>query len=187
MTMTTPVASSTGSAHQITRRKRVSSRKAIISAEDSTAAMARIWIVCTAGMIQPAVWIAWLSGVCSSQAQKLSSAGVRIELGSVAPVAGGAGVVDAAAGVEDALRILRRDRLERLVGRFAQAERRPGPLVAVARAAFERQQERRLVQGGGAVTHRLPLLVGLRRDLLGALLGDDRLDRIPDRVGGRID
>ena len=87
MIITTPVARRIGSVHQITGRKRLvtrssgwsrptipSRRRSSISTEDSTAAIARIWIVCTVGTTHPALWIAWLSGVCSSQEQNLSSA-----------------------------------------------------------------------------------------------------------------
>src|SRR5258708_11517338 len=46
--------------------------------DDITAAIDRIWTVCTAGTTHPALWIVWLRGVCSSHAQKLWSDCVRI-------------------------------------------------------------------------------------------------------------
>ena len=41
-----------------------------MTAEEKSAATARMWIVCSAGMIQPAVWIVWLTGVAASHLQK---------------------------------------------------------------------------------------------------------------------
>jgi len=51
-----------------------SSRRSSISTEDITAAIARMWIVCTVGTTHEVLWIVWLSDVCSSQEQNLSSA-----------------------------------------------------------------------------------------------------------------
>src|ERR1700730_9879312 len=80
---TAPVRSRIGSVRQITGRKRPdtratdwsrpsapSARRSIISAAETTAAMERMWIVCTSGTTQAVRWIARLTGVPCSHAQK---------------------------------------------------------------------------------------------------------------------
>src|SRR5262249_11129930 len=47
-----------------------SSRRLIMRAEAMTTAIARMWMVCTVGTTQPALAIAWLKAVASSQLQK---------------------------------------------------------------------------------------------------------------------
>src|SRR5712692_1450435 len=91
MIITEPVARSTGNVHQMTGRKRSEKRasgwslprnpihlRSIMRTEDRTAAIDRMWTVCTAGTIHSLLWIVWLKGVCSSHEQKSSSARVRI-------------------------------------------------------------------------------------------------------------
>src|SRR2546427_2936662 len=200
MIITTPVARRIGSVHQIAGRKRFvtrrsgwsrptipSSRRSSISTEDITAAIARIWIVCTVGTTHPALWIAWLSGVCSSQEQNLSRAWVRIQLGRIPVMACSAGIVDLPSGGKYPRGISRPGGLERFLRSFSQAARRGAPLVLIPGAGLHHEQVRRFDEHRGAVAHGIPLLLRLRSDFLRALLGDDGLDRIPDGVRGRID
>src|SRR2546427_6130612 len=200
MIITTPVARRIGSVHQIAGRKRFvtrasgwsrptipSSRRSSISSEDIAAAIARIWIVCTVGTTHPALWIAWLSGVCSSQEQNLSRAWVRIQLGRIPVMACSAGIVDLSSGGKYPRGISRPGGLERFLRSFSQAARRGAPLVLIPGAGLHHEQVRRFDEHRGAVAHGIPLLLRLRSDFLRALLGDDGLDRIPDGVRGRID
>src|SRR5438552_5421225 len=179
MIITAPVARRIGSVHQITGRKRLatrasgwsapttpSSRRSSISTEDITAAIARIWIVCTAGTTHDVVWIAWLSGVCSSQEQNLSSACVRIQLGRIAPMTSRARIVDLASGGKYGRGIFRLGGLERRLRGDRQATRRGEPLALIPGAALHHQQVRRFDEHRSAVTHRIPFLLRLRRDLL---------------------
>src|SRR5437588_5228149 len=188
MIITTPVTRRIGSVHQITGRKRFvtrasgwsrptipSSRRSSISTEDITAAIARIWIVCTAGTTHSALWIAWLSGVCSSQEQNLSSAWVRIQLRRIPPMARRANIVDLSSGGKYPRGIFRLGGLEGFLRGFSQAARRGDPLALISRAGLHHEQVRRFDEHCGAVAHGIPLLLRLRSDFLGALLGDDGL------------
>src|SRR5262252_2780867 len=100
-----------------------------MSTDAMTAAIARIWIVCTDGTTHPAPWIAWLSGVSSSQVQNLSSAGVRIELRRVLPMTGCAGVVDAPPGGKHRIGVFRLRRFERFFCGIDQSPSRLHPSV----------------------------------------------------------
>src|SRR5439155_10778124 len=132
-------------------------------------------MVCSAGTAHPVTWIAWLSGVCSSQAQNLSSAGVRIELRRIMAMTGGAGVVDAPAGGEERAGILGLRRRERALRGVDQASRRLHPSIMIARTALAHERAAGFGEHRRRITHGVPLLLGAWRDLLGAFLGGDRL------------